>query len=70
MTGSVIDMSDKSGDAFIARFQNNEIPLFNYIFDNPKMDGNLSGRNNNAAQNSLNAGLLPCTLFGMQVIHF
>ena len=45
MTGSVIDMSDKSGDAFIARFQNNEIPLFNYIFDNPKMDGNLSGRN-------------------------
>ena len=45
VTGSVIDMSDKSGDAFIARFQNNEIPLFNYIFDNPKMDGNLSGRN-------------------------
>ena len=25
---------------------------------------------NNAAQNSLNAGLLPCTLFGMQFIHF
>ena len=45
MTGSVIDMNDKSGDSFIARFQNNEIPLGNYVFDNPHKEGNLSGRN-------------------------
>ena len=45
VSGSIIDMGNKSGDVFLARFQNNEIPLSNYIFDNPKMDGNLSGRN-------------------------
>ena len=37
-------MNDKSGDEFIARFQNNDIPLHRYVFDNPKENGNLSGR--------------------------
>jgi len=45
VSGSVIDMNDKSGDVFLARFQNNEIPLYNYVFDYPKVEGNLSGRN-------------------------
>ncbi len=46
VSGSVINMNDKSGDAFLAQFQNNEIPLYNYVFDNPNEAANLSGRNN------------------------
>lgn len=45
VTGSVIDMNDMSGDAFLERFHNNEIPLYNYVFDDPMKEGNLSGRN-------------------------
>lgn len=30
-SGSTINMNDKSGDAFIARFQNDEVPLIGYI---------------------------------------
>ena len=45
ISGSTINMNDKSGDAFIAKFQNNEISLFRYIFDSPQSEGNQSGRN-------------------------
>ena len=44
--GAVINMEDKSGDAFLAQFQTGEIPLWNYVFDAPNQEGNLSGRNN------------------------
>ena len=44
--GAVINMEDKSGDAFLAQFQTGEIPLWNYVFDDPNQEGNLSGRNN------------------------
>lgn len=45
LSGSAINMNDKSGDAFIAQFQNNEISLFRYVFDDPRSEGNQSGRN-------------------------
>lgn len=45
LSGSTIDLNDKSGDTFIAQFQNNEISLFHYVFDNPSSKGNQSGRN-------------------------
>lgn len=38
-------MNEKSGDEFISQFQRNEITLPQYIFDNPKKEGNKSGRN-------------------------
>ena len=44
--GAVINMEDKSGDAFLAQFQTGEIPLWKYVFDDPNQEGNLSGRNN------------------------
>ena len=46
VSGSIIDMEDKSGDAFLAQFQTGEIPLWKYVFDDPNQEGNLSGRNN------------------------
>ncbi len=45
ISGSTIDMTDKSGDSFLSQFQNNEISLLRYVFENPNREGNQSGRN-------------------------
>ena len=41
--GAVINMEDKSGDAFLAQFQNNDISLFGYVM--PTWASNESGHN-------------------------
>ncbi len=68
--GSVIDLNDKSGDTFLARFQNNEIPLYHYVFDNPQKEGNLSGRNGGNCDfkfgGDVNRGM-PLSILGGQI---
>ena len=43
VSGSIIDMGNKSGDAFLAQFQNNDISLFGYVM--PTWASNESGHN-------------------------
>lgn len=68
MKDAIIDMSDKSGDAFLARFQNNEIPLLGYIM--PKTISDVSGRNGGGCDfkcsGDANRGM-PLSIFGGKI---
>lgn len=67
-SGSTINMNDKSGDAFIARFQNDEVPLIGYIL--PTILSNESGWPNGGCDfksgDNPNRGM-PLTILGGKI---
>ena len=67
-SGSTINMNDKSGDAFIARFQNDEVPLISYIL--PPILSNESGWPNGGCDfksgDNPNRGM-PLTILGGKI---
>lgn len=63
-------MYDKSGDAFLSQFQNNEISLLRYVFEDSHREGNQSGQNKGNCDfkygGDLNRGM-PLLLLGRKI---